>query len=69
MPAMMPIAAAPNGLTASQPAVIATRPAKEPFKVMETSGFLYLIHVVIIVATVAVAAARLVLKNTLPARS
>ena len=38
-PAMMPIAAAPAGVTTSQPAVMATRPAREPLSVMETSGF------------------------------
>ena len=38
--AMSPIKNAPAGLTISQPAVIATRPAREPFNVMEMSGFL-----------------------------
>ena len=36
----IPMMAAPNGVTTSQPAVMATRPAREPFSVMETSGFL-----------------------------
>lgn len=39
-PAQMPMIAEPIGVTISQPAVIATRPASEPFSVMETSGFL-----------------------------
>lgn len=39
-PAQMPMIAEPIGVTTSQPAVIATRPASEPFSVMETSGFL-----------------------------
>ena len=46
--------------TTSHPAVIATRPAKEPLNVMETSGFPYLIHVVARATKVAAAAARFV---------
>ena len=38
IPAIIPIIHAPAGLTTSQPAVIATKPAKAPFKVIETSG-------------------------------
>ena len=37
-PATMPMMAAPNGSTTSQPAVMATRPASAPLKVRETSG-------------------------------
>ena len=67
-PATIPIIHAPIGLTTAHPAVIATRPASEPFRVIETSGFLYLTQVNIIVVTVAAAAAILVVTNTLPAR-
>ena len=38
IPATKPMMKAPKGETASQPAVMATRPAREPFRVMETSG-------------------------------
>ena len=38
MPQTMPITAAPKGSTASQPAVMPTRPARAALKVMETSG-------------------------------
>ena len=61
-----PIRNAPTALTASQPAVIATKPPSEPFRVIDMSGFLYLIHVMIITAHVAAAAAKLVLKMMLP---
>ena len=61
--------AAEVGDTVSQPAVIATRPAKLPFNDMETSGFLYLIHVIIITVQVATAAARLVVTKILPAET
>ena len=39
IPAMRPMKNEPAGLTASQPAVIATRPASEPLSVIETSGW------------------------------
>ena len=39
-PDKIPMIAAEVGDTVSQPAVIATRPAKLPFNDMETSGFL-----------------------------
>ena len=58
--AIRPMKNAPTGVTASHPAVMATRPAREPLRVMDTSGFLYRIQVIIITAVVAVAAARLV---------
>ena len=45
IPSMIPMIAADVGETVSQPAVIATRPARDPFKDMETSGFPFLIHV------------------------
>ena len=38
--AQIPMITEPNGVTTSQPAVMATRPAREPFSVIETSGFL-----------------------------
>ena len=63
----MPIIAALTGETVSQPAVIATRPANEPFNVIETSGLPYLIQVKIIVVTVATAAAMFVVTKILPA--
>ncbi len=37
-PETTPMMKAPVTLTASQPAVMATKPARPPFKVMETSG-------------------------------
>ena len=67
IPATIPIIQAPTGFTTAQPAVIATRPASEPFSVIETSGFLYFTQVNIIVVTVAAAAAIFVVTNTLPA--
>ena len=66
IPATRPIIAAAQGSTAEQPAVIATRPAREPFNVIETSGLPYLTQVNTIVATVETAAAILVVINTLP---
>ena len=39
-PAAIPIIAADVGDTVSHPAVIATRPARDPFRDMDTSGFL-----------------------------
>ena len=39
-PEAIPIIAADVGETVSHPAVIATSPAREPFRDMETSGFL-----------------------------
>ena len=66
-PQTIPMIAAPNGLTASHPAVIPTRPARDALNVMETSGFPYFTQVKIMVVSVASAAARFVLKNTRPA--
>ena len=40
IPQIKPIISAPAGLTAAQPAVTPTNPAKTPFKVIEISGFL-----------------------------
>ena len=45
--------------------MIATRPAREAFRHMETSGFPYLTHVNTIHTTVATAGATVVVRNTL----
>lgn len=45
-PDKIPITNDPNTFTASHPAVIATKPANEPFKHIATSGFPYLIQVI-----------------------
>ena len=45
---------------------MATRPAKEAFKHIETSGFPYLSHVKIIAVTVATAGATVVVRRTEP---
>ena len=66
-PAKIPIIAADVGDTVSQLAVIPTRPAKEPFKDIDTSGFLYLTHVIASTVKVATAAARFVVTKILPA--
>ena len=65
-PAIIPIIAAPIGLTTAQPAVMATNPAKAPFKVIEISGFPYKPQDTNIAAIAAAAAARLVV-ITMPA--
>ena len=56
-PAIAPITKAPIASTFAHPAVIATRPARDPFKDMETSGFPFLIHVYSIAVQVATAGA------------
>ena len=50
----------PMTSTFAHPAVTATRPARDPFKDMETSGLPFLIHVKIIALTVATAGATVV---------
>ena len=55
---------APAASVTSQGAVIATRPASDAFKHIETSGLPYLIHVNIIHVTVANAGAIVVVRNT-----
>ena len=60
MPEISPIIIAPKASTLAQPAVIATRPAREPLRVIETSGLPFLTHVKIIVEQVATPAARVV---------
>ena len=57
---------APRASVTSQGAVIATRPAREAFKHIETSGLPYLIHVKIMQTTVAIAGAIVVVTNTDP---
>ena len=64
MPAIRPMKNAPTTSTLAQPAVIATSPASEPFSVIETSGFLFFIHVNTIVEMVPVAAATVVVTST-----
>ena len=64
---MIPMMAENAGETVSHPAVMATRPARDPLRDMETSGFLYLTHVMISTVTVATAAARFVVTKILPA--
>ena len=59
-PDKIPIMNDPNTFTASHPAVIATKPAKEPFKHIATSGFPYLIQVINITVHVATAGATVV---------
>jgi len=56
-PATTPMMIAPVASTTSQGAVIATRPASEAFKHIDTSGLPYLSHVNIIHTTVAIAGA------------
>ena len=56
----IPIKQAPKTLTASHPAVIATKPAKEPFNDIATSGLPYLIQVTIMTVQVANAGATVV---------
>ena len=60
---------APSASAVSQGAVIATRPASEALRHMETSGFPNLIHVKIIVVTVAIAGAMVVATKMLPSCS
>ena len=55
---------APSGDTRSQPAVMATKPAKIPLRVSENEGLPYLIQDVNMVAIPPAAAARLVVRNT-----
>ena len=53
----------PRASTTSQPAVIATRPAREALRLIETSGLPFLIQVKIIVTQVATAGAQVVVKK------
>jgi hypothetical protein len=54
---------APPGLTTSHPAVMATRPAKAPFKESPNDGLLYRIQDIIMAVTVPAAAERFVVTN------
>ena len=56
---------APRQSVTSQGAVIATSPAREAFRHIDTSGLPYLIHVKIIQVTVATAGATVVVRKTL----
>ena len=68
-PAITPITAAPGTETASQPAVTATSPAREPLSVIEMSGLPYLIQVIAIAVIVETDGATVVAMNTLAAES
>ncbi len=63
MPAAAPIMTALSGVTVAQGLVMATSPARAPFKLMPTSGLPNRIHEVIMARTAPDAAARLVLTN------
>ena len=60
---------APKQSVTSQGAVIATRPAREAFRHMDTSGLPYLIQVKIMQTTVAVAGATVVVRKIEPSCS
>ena len=68
-PAMNPMAMAPKGETTAQPAVMATRPANEPFSVIETSGLPYFAQVNKSVTRVAVTADKFVFKKIVPIKA
>ena len=57
---------APSASVTSQPAVIPTRPARDAFKHIETSGLPYLIQVKIIHTTVAIAGEIVVVRKIEP---
>jgi len=59
-PATAPIMIALKGVTVAQGLVMATRPARAPFRLMPASGFLNLIQAVTIARITPAAAARLV---------
>ena len=62
-PETRPTAAAPRASNASHPAVTATRPAREAFRHMETSGLPFLIQVKISVVQVATDGAMVVVRK------
>ena len=68
-PATAPIIMEPKASTESQGAVIATSPARDAFKHIDTSGFLYFTQVKTIHTTVATAGAIVVVTNTEPSCS
>ena len=63
---MRPIQKEPATETTSVPAVMATRPARPPFSVMETSGLPYFTQVRSMVVTAPAAAAMFVVTMMLP---
>ena len=65
----MPMIAAPRQSVTSQPAVMATRPAREALRHMETSGLPYFIHVKIMQVTVAMAGETVVVRKMEPSCS
>ena len=65
-PATRPMMIAAIGLTPSQGAVMATRPARAPLNDMEASGFLNMIQEVAMAAMAAVAADRFVVTAIQP---
>ena len=65
-PATPPITMAPRASVTSHPAVMATRPASEAFRHIETSGLPYLIQVTIMHTTVATEGATVVVRKTEP---
>ena len=68
-PATEPIIIAPSASVTSHPAVIATSPASEAFRHIDTSGLPYLSHVKIIHTTVASAGAIVVVTKIEPSCS
>lgn len=62
-PETAPIMHEPRASTTSQPAVTATRPARDPLSDIETSGLPFFIHVNIIVTQVATAGAQVVVRK------
>ncbi len=68
-PATAPIIIAPSASVTSHPAVIATSPASEAFRHIDTSGLPYLSHVKIIHTTVASAGAIVVVTKIEPSCS
>ena len=69
IPETRPMIAAPSASTSAQPAVTPTRPASEPLRHIETSGLPFLIHVKIIVVTVATAGATVVVRKICPRKA
>ena len=63
-PQMAPINTAPEGATASHPAVIPTKPAKTPFSVSDIDGLPYFIQLIASAKKPPAQAARFVVRNT-----
>ena len=66
MPATAPMTMAPKQSVTSQGAVMATSPARDAFRHMDTSGFPYLIQVKIMHTTVAMAGATVLVRKMDP---